>query len=172
MGSEEWKSPLVGCEVTAPRLAEHAIRGVHFRSKEMKMTTDDRTALIRSAFEAMVPEFGKPLRSSLQYEGAVENRLTIPTEDDSSNTEIHPVFRLSHHFLSGDDYAKGYTDNPYRGDHISVPAYLGFSEEIAILETSFHKGFTFVEVITFPEADRESRLYQAAVSLVSAEETR
>lgn len=136
------------------------------------MTTGDRTNLIRSAFEAMVPEFGTPLRSNIRYRDSSDSTLVIALEDDKSNTEIHPVFGLSHHFKSGDDYEKGYTANPYRGDHISVPAYLGFNQEIAIFETSFHKGMAFIEVVTFPEADRESALYSAAMSLLNAEETR
>lgn len=136
------------------------------------MTTGDRTELIRSAFEAMVPEFGTPRRTSVRYRDDGDSTLIVALSDDPSNAEIHPVFGLSHHFRSRDDYGKGYTANTYRGDHISVPAYLGFSQEIAVFETSFHKGQAFIEVITFPEADRDSSLYSAALALLNAEETR
>ena len=136
------------------------------------MTSGDRTELIRTAFEAMVPEFGTPKRSSVRYRDELDSTVVVPLDDDDENTEIHPVFRLSHHFRSRDDYEKGYTSNPYRGDHISVPAYIGIDEEVVVFETSFHKGFTFVQVVTFPEADKDSSLYQAALSLLRAEETR
>ncbi|MFT3875903.1 MAG: hypothetical protein QM708_05720 [Propioniciclava sp.] len=136
------------------------------------MTTVDRTELIRSAFEAMVREFGKPSRRPIPYRNPAGSTVMIPMPDNPENDEIHPVFVLSRHFRSRDDYERGYTENPYRGDHISIPAYLGFSQEIAIFETSFHKGQAFIEVVTFPEADRDSALYKAALNLLDAEETR
>lgn len=136
------------------------------------MTTTDRTETLRAAFEAMIPEFGTPTRRSIQYRDRSDSTLVVPTKDDPANEEIHPVFALSHHFRSKDDYEKGYTGNPYRGDHISVPAYLGFGQGVAIFETSFHKGQAFVEVVTFPDADPDSSLYKAALSILQAEETR
>ncbi|WP_141381597.1 hypothetical protein [Microbacterium lacticum] len=153
-------------------MAEHAVRGAHFPSKEMNMETGDRTELIRTAFEAMVLEFGKPNREPIPYREPRDSTMMIPIAGNPENDEIHPVFALSHHFRSKDNYEKGYTDNPHRGDHISVPAYLGFTQEIAVFETSFHKGQAFVELVTFPAADRDSSLYQAALRMLDAEETR
>jgi hypothetical protein len=132
----------------------------------MKMTTGDRTELIRSAFEAMVPEFGTPSRTSIRYRDSGDSTLIVAMSDDPSNDEIHPIFGLSHHYRSHDNYEKGYTANPYRGDHI------GIDQEIAIFETSFHKGQAFIDVVTFPSADRDSSLYSAALALLNAEETR
>lgn len=136
------------------------------------MTSGDRTELIRTAFEAMVREFGEPHREPVPYRAPQDSTMMIPITGDPQNEEIHPVFALAHHFRSHDSREEGYTKNPFRGDHISVPAYLGFTQEIAVFETSFHKGQAFVEVVTFPAADRESSLYQAALRMLDAEETR
>lgn len=136
------------------------------------MNATDRTLQIRSAFEAMVPEFGRMERNRINYEDETGTTLVAPTKTNPFETEIHPVFPLAHHFRSKDDYEGGYTGNSYRGDHLSVPAYLGFGGDIAIFETSFHKGNAYMEIVTFPEADRDSALYRAALSLLEAEETR
>jgi hypothetical protein len=67
-----------GCRARASR--------THFPSKEMKMTTGDRTELIRSAFEAMVPEFGTPSRTSIRYRDSGDSTLIVAMSDDPSPT--------------------------------------------------------------------------------------
>ncbi|WAC53235.1 hypothetical protein [Frigoribacterium sp. SL97] len=134
------------------------------------MDATDRTPELRAAFEAMVPEFGTPQRSSLSYDDRITNTLVVATQTMADETEVHPVFALAHHFRSNDSHAPGYTSNPYRGDHQSLPVLVG--EEVAIIETSFHKGNAFVEMVTFPNADLTSSLYQAAINILEATETR
>lgn len=136
------------------------------------MPTNDRNSRIRDLFEGMVSEFGEPHRARIRHADSGD-RAPILGGPSGLPHEIHPVFALAHHFRSNDGYARGYTRNPHRGDHMSIPAYLGFGEDIAILETSFHKGETFVEIVTFPNVDPlESSLCRATLDLLQAEETR
>jgi len=61
------------------------------------------------------------------------------------------VFGLLVHYRSHDEGARGYTKNPWRGDHISVPCWSEHGNPF-VLETSFHKGDSFVERVDFPDA--------------------
>lgn len=68
-------------------------------------------------------------------------------------TEIygwHPVFPLVQHYRSYDNGNPGITDNPYRGDHISIPIYSEHGWEIYLMDISFHKGDMSWEIIGFP----------------------
>lgn len=82
---------------------------------------------------------------------------------------LHPVFGLAEHFQSHDDYIKGYTDNCFRGDHISIP---GFTEDerIVVIDISFHKGNTFVTLNFFPDDQKD--VHKALLSLLGDLETR
>jgi hypothetical protein len=82
---------------------------------------------------------------------------------------FHPIFSLSEHFLSFDTGNIGYTNNQYRGDHLSIP---GWTEngEVCVLEASFHKGNTCVAYLVFPDVQKE--VHQALLELLQALETR
>jgi hypothetical protein len=70
---------------------------------------------------------------------------------NSDYNQDHPVFGLAEHFQAHDQGHSGYTANPWRGDHLSLP---GWHEEggVFVLETSFHKGQVIVERIDYPDA--------------------
>lgn len=88
---------------------------------------------------------------------------------DGIGEYLHPVFALHEHFRANDDGNAGYTRNTYRGDHLSIPAY-GENGAIAVLETSFHKGDTFVDVVSFDGGDHAVRA--AVTAILAAAETR
>lgn len=65
---------------------------------------------------------------------------------------VHPVFAFTRHYRSNDDGNAGYTNNPYRGDHVSIPFY-GEDDEIGAIDVSFHKGDPFVSAVLFKGPD-------------------
>ena len=67
----------------------------------------------------------------------------------------HPVFSMTEHFRGNDSGNLGYTKNYYRGDHISIPIYSEAGWEIYVLEISFHKGSTIIEIIGYPDRPLE-----------------
>jgi hypothetical protein len=71
------------------------------------------------------------------------------------------VFELARTFE--EDYGKGYTQNPYRGTHLTVPCWTE-EGEVVFIETSFHKGTTFVDVVWYPDAPAE--VMAAALALI------
>jgi hypothetical protein len=81
----------------------------------------------------------------------------------------HPVFNLVEHYRSNDRGATGYTENRYRGDHMSIPGYTE-EGEVFVLEVSFHKGETFIERVAFPEGPDVVRT--ALYNLLQSCETR
>lgn len=134
------------------------------------MTIDDRTEKIRDLFEALAEEFVTgPSRTAVRTEASSTVWGHLETPFSFCGLDIHPVFTLAHHFRANDSGNAGYTDNPHRGDHMSVPVV--FDDTWGILETSFHKGRTFAEFIT-PAPEPENPLYRAALALLKAEETR
>lgn len=84
--------------------------------------------------------------------GAPLMRLPVLSKDHLNYVSLHPVFSLTEHFRSHDDYGKGFTQNPYRGDHMTIPCYTE-EGQLVLLEVSFHKGATYVEALTFPGTD-------------------
>lgn len=117
-----------------------------------------------TAFEALVSALGKPSRRSIS-----ESPWWQSHSPDSINY-LHPVFGMMKHFQSHDEGARGYTANHMRGDHVSIP---GWSEEgggIEIVEVSFHKGSTFIEIVSYPEAD--PAIAHAASAFLQSFETR
>lgn len=80
---------------------------------------------------------------------------------------LHPVFLLTEHARSHD---AGNVLTPYRGDALSIPCYAEHDGGVALLQTSFHKGDAYVEIVTFPDADPVHA--HAVVALLSQVETR
>lgn len=130
------------------------------RSKLMSTTLDLYPKPTIDSVKALYTALGKPERvewMSDQAFGEMDGHL------------VHPVFGLLEHFLSNDSYGPGYTSNPYRGDHLTIPA---FSEEgdVLTIEVSFHKGDTIVEKCTFPREPVE--VHRALLGLLQTLETR
>ena len=82
----------------------------------------------------------------------------------------HPVFSMMQHFRGNDSGRPGYTDNNYRGDHISIPIYSEGGWEVYVLEISFHKGSTFIDVVGFP--NRPLPVVKELYNMLSEYETR
>lgn len=134
----------------------------------------------RDAFEFLLESLGKPTKRALPVEVS-ESLGSIPSWSwlHFGDTEtFHPVFAFAHHFRSFDKGASGYTANTFRGDHMSIP---GYSEEgsIGVIDVSFHKGATALELITFEavpadewEARKWREKYAAAHTLLDEHETR
>ena len=80
---------------------------------------------------------------------------------------LHPVFPLAEHYRAEDRGNPGVSQNPYRGDHLTIPCW---SEQglPALLEVSFHKGSPYVDVVTFERSAQACALNEA----LEAEETR
>lgn len=107
---------------------------------------------------------------------ALYKALGEPTRDDSPINDydsvgecIHPVFGLTEHFRGNDEGNLGYTGNKSRGDHISIPAFCE-SGEVMALDVSFHKGYTYFTLCTFPEGPKE--VHAALFELLFGLETR
>lgn len=120
-------------------MAEHA-----------KPTTEDA----RERFESIVREMGTPRRKPVKRDEYTPERMFVGETGNG-----HPTYALAHHFRSNDDYEKGYTENPYRGDHMSIPITVespsGPWNEVIVLDVSFHKGDIFIEEVSFPNATPE-----------------
>lgn len=85
---------------------------------------------MRNAFEALVPGLG-----------------AIERSDWEQGIYLHTYPELARTFDRG-EHNRGYTLNPWRGDHVSIPAW-DENSGLAVLEISFHKGQTFIEVVRF-----------------------
>lgn len=103
----------------------------------------------RSAFEYHVAQLGIPRRRAL--DGDIPSRQSTHVSFEDAHN-LHPIFALTHAFTGEHD--GGYTSNPYRGAHQSVPCW-SEGATFGILETSFHKGDLFIEFVDFPEAAAE-----------------
>lgn len=115
----------------------------------MTIPITDTAEQARSAFEYHVAQLGAPRRRALEGD-MTSGEHTHVSFDDAHH--LHPVFPLTHYFPG--EYESGYTSNPYRGIHQSVPCW---SEEatFGIIESSFHKGDLFIEFVDFPDAAAE-----------------
>ncbi|GAB4097688.1 hypothetical protein GCM10028787_31630 [Brachybacterium horti] len=65
---------------------------------------------------------------------------------DYSDAGVHPQFDLMEVCPGADDYDPGYTENPYRGEHLTIPC-VAEDGELFTIEVSFHKGTTFVDLV-------------------------
>jgi hypothetical protein len=88
---------------------------------------------------------------------------------DSDVLGCHPVFGLAEHYRGHDRGDTGYTENRWRGDHMSIPCYTE-GGEVFVLDISFHKGETFIERVDFPEGPPVVR--KALYALLDSCETR
>lgn len=88
---------------------------------------------------------------------------------DSDVFGCHPVFGLAEHYRGRDRGDVGYTENRYRGDHMSIPCYTE-DGDVFVLDISFHKGETFIERVDFPEGPPQLR--KALYDLLDSCETR
>lgn len=88
---------------------------------------------------------------------------------DGDAVGSHPVFTLGEHYRSYDRGEMGYTENRYRGDHMSIPCYTE-DGDVFVLDISFHKGETFIERVDFPEGPPQVR--RALYDLLDSSETR
>jgi hypothetical protein len=88
---------------------------------------------------------------------------------DSDVFGCHPVFSLAEHYRGHDHGDTGYTENRYRGDHMSIPCYTE-DGDVFVLDISFHKGETFIERVDFPDGPPVVR--KALYDLLDSCETR
>jgi hypothetical protein len=116
--------------------------------------------------------FGVNPRSVLDAAQALFKALGTPKRSVYRWQDLnldHPVFGLAEHFEGQGHGAAGYTDNPHRGDHMSLPCW-SEEGEVFVLETSFHKGEMYVERIDFPDAP--AQVQSALFKLLQDCETR
>jgi hypothetical protein len=124
---------------------------------------------INSRKEITPPTFG----SFFSDEIGKENSYSPGGEYYNEDWEVygwHPVFSMMQHFRGNDSGDPGYTKNNYRGDHISIPIYSEGGWGVYVLEISFHKGSTFIDVIGFP--NRPIAVVQELYELLQDYETR
>lgn len=124
---------------------------------------------VHAAVRALFGAAGAPIRSAYQPTKDYPSEGKVPFEPNAVDGGVHPVFGLLVHYRSHDEGIGGYTSNPWRGDHISVPCWSEHGDPF-ILETSFHKGECFIERVDFPEAPSE--LMGALTTLLESCETR
>jgi hypothetical protein len=87
----------------------------------------------------------------------------------SEGAGCHPVFALAEHYRGHDRGDSGYTENRYRGDHMSIPCFTE-DGDVFVLDISFHKGDTFIERVDFPQGPPQVR--KALYNLLDSCETR
>ncbi|WP_315072190.1 hypothetical protein [uncultured Microbacterium sp.] len=145
----------------------------------MSKKTDREAA--RDTFENLVARLGKPKSGKVTESDEIGfSDFATWIKFDQMST-FHPVFAFAHHFHSADDYERGYTENSYRGDHISIPGYTEMGN-IGIIEISFHKGNTAITQLTFePPTDENEHspvlkawkgFHDGALALLEEYETR
>lgn len=105
-----------------------------------------------TAMHALFSALGKPHRDLMARDAG-----TVDVGSDGSQAEelmgLHPAFSLSESFGPGD---AGYTANPFsRGCHFSLPSWDEKDSGAVVLETSFYKGSTYLERLTFPDTQHE-----------------
>lgn len=89
--------------------------------------------------------------------------------DEEAKRGCHPIFDLAEHYRGNDSGARGYTANPYRGDHMSIPHYTE-DGDVFVLDISFHKGDTVLTRVDYPHGSGEIR--KALLELLESCETR
>ena len=108
---------------------------------------------LQRALESLTAHLGKPQREAWADHWP---------EAEAGEHHLHPLFELARIF--DEDYGQGYTGNTYRGTHQTVPCWTE-EGEVVFIETSFHKGTTFIDVVWFPDAPEE--IMAAAFALLS-----
>jgi hypothetical protein len=104
---------------------------------------------VLAAMHALFRALGKPYRDPIT-EGATE--IGVANSFATALEFLHPVFPLAETFAPGD---AGYTSNTLsRGGHLSLPCF-GEDGDIVVIETSFYKGVTVLEKLTFPREQGE-----------------
>lgn len=115
------------------------------------------------AIHALYQALGKP---TIDNENSSISSLT---DSGYGADGLHPVFALAEHYRSHDAGNAGYTNNCYRGDHMSIPAFTE-DGDVAVIELSFHKGTMICDYLTYPDGD--SNIRQALYDLLRKLETR
>lgn len=103
-----------------------------------------------TAMHALFRALGKPDRDLVTH-GA--GSMGVGTAGEATELYgLHPAFPLAETFGPGD---AGYTANIFsRGCHFSLPCW-DENGGVVVLETSFHKGATYLERLTFPDAQQQ-----------------
>lgn len=126
------------------------------------MSTFDTYSLeTQEAVKALYRALGKPVAERMpqgKYSDVGEIGETV-----------HPVFALAEHFRGNDSGNRGFTDNGYRGDHLTIPAYNEMGEVLAI-DISFHKGATIIDLCTYQREPEE--VHAALYDILQKLETR
>jgi hypothetical protein len=125
---------------------------------------------VHNAVEALFIAMGRPVRTAIETVPG-DGGIIDPTQ--MGRGDYHPVFGLMRHYQGDDAGDHGITENPYRGDHVSIPMVdetHGAPGSVWVLEISFHKGITFVERIDYPDAP--DTVLAALYDLLSKSETR
>lgn len=131
--------------------------------------TDLHPETVHAAVRALFLAAGDPVRSGYQPMSDYPSEGRAPFRPGAIDGGVHPVFGLLSHFRAHDDGAPGFTKNPWRGDHMSVPCWSEHGDPF-VLETSFHKGDAFVERVDFPTAP--AGILDALTDLLQSCETR
>lgn len=103
---------------------------------------------MHEVLEALYRAMGKP------------ETVPVTVEDDdgvifADDNALHPVFPLARHYYGKDGYAdRGYTGNPCRGDHMTVPVY-SENGDVYALDIAFHKGRMCEICMRYPHAPAE-----------------
>lgn len=80
------------------------------------------------------------------------SRLQLFDAVDFSDAGMHPQFDLMEVSERADDYDPGYTENPYRGEHLTIPC-VAEDGELFTIEVSSHKGTIFVDLVRVVDAE-------------------
>lgn len=124
---------------------------------------------LQTAVDGLFAAMGEPARSPLQTRAGDD--FPDARIDETQVFHPHPVFALAVHALGNDDYqAQAYSSqNPHRGDLLSVPCITEDSR-VVLLETSFHKGHVYVELVEFPHC--HDAVEKALITLLRSVATR
>jgi hypothetical protein len=123
--------------------------GTFIEEEHEPMTLSHPQPEVLAAMHALFRALGKPYRDPIT-EGATA--IAVGDSDATALDFLHPVFPLAETFAPGD---AGYTSNTLsRGGHLSLPCF-GEDGDIVVLETSFYKGITALEKLTFPREQSE-----------------
>ncbi len=116
---------------------------------------------IRAAMRALFLALGEPYRTPIAELTADSN------SEPPSIYGLHPVFDLAETFGPGDiGYTGGY---PRRGGHLSLPCF-DENGDVGVLDTTFHKGETWVEYVTYPR--EPAQVHAALYKLLEQSEVR
>ena len=91
-----------------------------------------------------IHQANKALSSPL---GTASTRYAWSGSDDNGHG-CHPAFALAEHYRAHDRSHPGYTENRYRGDHMSISFTEGGG--IFVLDVNVHNGAMSADRIGFP----------------------